>query len=140
MRDQGMTLIEVLVAVMLLGTALVVLGAAVPAGLTAVSGSGLSLTAVGLAQEPIDLAKRTTFANLSSLAASRATVSGFTGFEREVVVSNYAPAGGSCSGTPCSTSCPPVAGQPTCRTVEVRVYYRGPLGDATATLTQIIAK
>ena len=139
MRDQGMTLIEVLIAVMLLGTALIVLGAAVPAGLVAVSGSGLSLTAVGLAQEPIDLAKRTTFANLSSLAASRATVSGFTGFEREVVVSNYG-APGSCSGTPCSTSCPTVSGQPTCRTVEVRVYYRGPLGDATATLTQIIAK
>jgi prepilin-type N-terminal cleavage/methylation domain-containing protein len=139
MRDQGMTLIEVLVAVMLLGTALIVLGAAVPAGLVAVSGSGLSLTAVGLAQEPIDLAKRTTFANLSSLAAPRATVSGFTGFEREVVVSNYG-APGSCSGTPCSTSCPTVSGQPTCRTVEVRVYYRGPLGDATATLTQVIGK
>jgi hypothetical protein len=139
MRDEGMTIIEVLVAVMLLGTSLVVLGAAVPAGLTAVSGSGLSLTAVGLAQEPIDLAKRTTFANLSSLAASRATVSGFTGFEREVVVSNYG-APGSCSGTPCSASCPTVSGQPTCRTVEVRVYYRGPLGDATATLTQVIAK
>ena len=37
MRDQGMTLIEVLVAVMLLGTVLVVLGAAIPAGLTAVT-------------------------------------------------------------------------------------------------------
>jgi prepilin-type N-terminal cleavage/methylation domain-containing protein len=139
MRDQGMTLIEVLVAVMLLGTALIVLGAAVPAGLTAVGGAGLSLTAVGLAQEPIDLAKRTTFANLSGLAAARATVSGFTGFEREVLVSNYV-APGSCSGPPCSTSCPTVAGQPTCRTVEVRVYYRGPLGDSTATLTQIIVK
>jgi prepilin-type N-terminal cleavage/methylation domain-containing protein len=139
MRDQGMTLIEVLVAVMLLGTSLIVLGAAVPAGLTAVSGSGLSLTAVGLAQEPIDLAKRTPFASLSTLAASRATVSGFTGFEREVVVSSYA-APGSCSGTPCSASCPTVSGQPTCRAVVVRVYYRGPLGDATATLTQVISK
>lgn len=139
MRDQGMTLVEVLIAVMLLGSALIVLGAAVPAGLTAVSGSGLSLAATGLAQEPIDEGKRTTFATLPSLAASRAAVSGFSGFEREVLVTNYG-APGSCSGTPCSASCPTVAGQPTCRTVEVRVYYRGPLGDARVTLTQIFAK
>jgi len=133
-----MSLIEVLVAVMLLGTALIALGAAIPAGLTAVSGSGLVLTATGLAQEPIDVAKRTAFANLSSLAATRATVSGFTGFEREVLVSNYTP--GACDGEPCASSCPTEGGQPTCRTVEVRVYYRGPLGDATATLTQVFAK
>lgn len=139
MRDQGMTLVEVLIAVMLLGSALIVLGAAVPAGLTAVSGSGLSLTATGLAQEPVDQGKRTTFETLPSLAASRAAVSGFSGFEREVLVTNYG-APGACSGTPCSASCPTVAGQPTCRTVEVRVYYRGPLGDARVTLTQIFAK
>ena len=138
MRDQGMSLIEVLVAGMLLGTALIALGAAIPAGLTAVSGSGLVLTATGLAQEPIDVAKRTAFANLSSLAATRATVSGFTGFEREVLVANYTP--GACGGEPCASSCPTVGGQPTCRTVEVRVYYRGPLGDATATLTQVFVK
>ena len=139
MRDQGMTLIEVLVAVMLLGGALIVLGAAVPAGLTAVAGSGLVLTATGLAQEPLDLAKRTDFANLSSLAATRAGVSGFSGFEREVVVSGYA-APGDCAGAPCTSSCPTVSGQPTCRRVEVRVYYRGPLGDGIATLTQVFAK
>ena len=139
MRDQGMTLIEVLVAIMLLGTVLIVLGAAVPAGLTAVSRSGLAMTATGLAQEPIDVAKRTTFTNLSSLAASRAVVPGFSGFEREVLVSNHV-APGSCAGAPCSASCPTVSGQATCRTVEVRVYYRSPLGDATTTLTQIFAK
>jgi prepilin-type N-terminal cleavage/methylation domain-containing protein len=136
-RDQGMTLIEVLVAVMLLGTVLVVLGAAIPAGLTAVTGSGLVLTATGLAQEPIDEAKRTDFANLPSLAAQRATVSRFTGFQREVLVSGYTPP--SCA-EPCASSCPTVSGQPTCRTVEVRVYYKGPLGDSTATLTQIFAR
>jgi prepilin-type N-terminal cleavage/methylation domain-containing protein len=138
-RDQGMTLIEVLIAVMLLGSALIVLGAAVPAGLTAVAGSGLSLTATGLAQEPIDTAKRMTFATLPSLVESRAAVSGFSGFEREVLVTNQA-APGSCSGAPCSASCPTVAGEPTCRTVEVRVYYRGPLGDATVTLDHLFAK
>ena len=138
MRDQGMSLIEVLVAVMLLGTVLIALGAAIPAGLMAVSGSGQVLTATGLAQEPINVAKRTDFANLSSLAATRATVSGFTGFEREVSVSDYTP--GACGGDPCASSCPTVAGQPTCRTVEVRVHYQGPFGDSTTTLTQVFAK
>jgi prepilin-type N-terminal cleavage/methylation domain-containing protein len=138
-RDQGMTLVEVLIAVMLLGGVLLALGAAVPAGLTAVTGSGLSLAATGLAQEPIDLAKRTTYANLSSLAASRAAVSGFAGFEREVLVSDYS-APGDCSGAPCAGSCPTVSGQATCRKVESRVYYRGPLGDMTATLVQVFAK
>jgi hypothetical protein len=134
-----MTLVEVLIAVMLLGTSLIVLGAAVPAGLTAVSGSGLALTAMGLAQEPIDAAQRTPFASLPGLAATRGVVSGFSGFEREILVSNYA-APGSCSGAPCSASCPTVSGQPTCRTVEVHVYYRGPLGDSTATLSGIFVK
>jgi prepilin-type N-terminal cleavage/methylation domain-containing protein len=140
MRDEGMTLIEVLVAVLLLGTVLVVLGAAVPAGFMAVTGSGLALTATGLAQEPLDVAKRTPFTNLSTLASSRAVVPPpFSGFEREVLVSNYF-APGSCAGAPCSTSCSIVSGQATCRTVEVRVYYRGPLGDATTTMTQIFAQ
>ena len=139
MRDQGMTLIEVLVAVMLLGSALVVLGAAIPAGLTEVTRSGLELTPTGLAQEPNDVATRTDFGSLSSLAATRAVVSGFEGFEREVVVSSYA-APADCSGTPCTASCPTVSGQPTCRKVESRVYYRGPLGDGVATMTQVLAK
>jgi len=134
-----MTLIEVLVAVMLLGGVLIVLGTALPAGLMAVTGSGQVLTATGLAQEPIDFAKRTDFASLSSLAAARATVSGFPGFEREVLVSSYV-APGDCSGTPCTSSCPTVSGQPTCRQVESRVYYRGPLGDGISTLTQVFAK
>jgi hypothetical protein len=134
-----MTLIEVLVAIMLLGTTLVVVAAAVPAGLTAVSGSGLVITATGLAQEPINVAKRTSFATLPSLAASRAAVSGFSGFEREVLVSNYA-APTSCAGTPCAASCPTVSGQPTCRTVEVRLYHRGPLGDTTNTVIHVFAK
>lgn len=139
MHEQGMTLIEVLVAMLLLGTALIFVAAAVPVGLTAVSGSGLAIAATGLAQEPIDVAKRTPFASLPSLAASRSTVSGFAGFDREVVVSSHA-APLSCAGTPCSASCPTVLGQPTCRSVEVRVYYRGPLGDQTTTLTHIFAK
>jgi hypothetical protein len=134
-----MTLIEVMVAMVLMATALIAVAAAVPAGLTSVSASGLAITAAGLAQEPLDVAKRTAFANLGSLAESRATVSGFSGFEREVLVASYA-APGSCSGAPCSSSCPTVGGQPTCRTVEVRVYYRGSFGETVTTLSQIFVK
>ena len=139
MREQGMTLIEVMIAMLLLATGLIAIAAAVPAGLTAVSASGLAITATGLAQEPLDSAKRTAFASLPSLAATRAAVSGFSGFEREVLVSNYGAPGG-CSSAPCSASCPTIGGQPTCRSVEVRVYYRGALGDTTTTLMQVFAK
>ena len=140
MRSQGgLTLIEILVALLLMGTALMAIAAAVPAGLLAVSSSGLHLTALGLAEEPLNVAKRTGFANLPSLGASRASVSGFTGLEREVTVSGYsAPA--TCSGTPCSDTCPTVAGQPTCRTVEVRVYYRTQLGETITSLTELFTK
>jgi hypothetical protein len=134
-----MTLVEVMVAMLLLATALIAVAAAVPAGLTSVSASGLAITATGLAQEPLDTAKRTTFSSLGSLAATRAAVSGFEGFEREVLVADYA-APGSCTGTPCSTSCPTLLGQPTCRTVEVRVYYSGSFGQTVTTLAQIFVK
>jgi prepilin-type N-terminal cleavage/methylation domain-containing protein len=139
-HEQGMTLIEVLVAMMLLGTALIFVATAVPVGLTAVSGAGLAIAATSLAQEPIDVAKRTPFASLPGLAATKSAVSGFVGFDREVLVANYAAPVSCGAGTPCSASCPTVSGQPTCRSVEVRVYYRGPLGDATTTLKHVFAK
>jgi hypothetical protein len=139
MTERGMTLVEVLVAVCLLAVALIAIAAAIPYGLVAVSGSGLQTTATGLAQEPIDIAKRTPFASLPSLAASRATVSGFTGFEREVFVTDYtAPA--DCTGPPCSTSCPTVGGAPTCRKVEVRVYFTEQLGQTVTTVQTVIAQ
>jgi len=134
-----MTLVEVLIAVCLLAVALVAIAAAIPYGLVAVSGSGFQVTATGLAQEPIDGAKRTPFANLPSLAASRAAVPGFTGFEREVLVTDYtAPA--DCTGAPCSTSCPTDAGAPTCRTVEVRVYFTEQFGQTVTTVQTVIAR
>src|SRR5262249_23498976 len=79
LTQQGMTIVEVLIAVCLLAVALIAIAAAIPYGLVAVSGSGFQTTATGLAQEPIDTAKRTAFASLPGLAASRAAVSGFAG-------------------------------------------------------------
>jgi hypothetical protein len=139
MRDEGMSLIEVCVAMFLLGTTLIFVAGAVPAAVMAIGDSGLHLTAVGLAQEPITIARRTAFASLPSLTASRAAISGFAGFDREVLVSDQgAPA--DCGGTPCDASCPPVGGQPSCRTVEVRVYYKGQFGETTTTFKTLIAQ
>lgn len=140
MTQHGMSLVEVLIAVCLLAVALVAIAAAIPYGLVAVSGSGFQVTATGLAQEPIDGAKRTAFANLPSLAASRAAVAGFTGFEREVLVTDYtAPA--DCAGAPCSASCPTDAGgAPTCRKVEVRVYFTEQFGQTVTTVQTVIAR
>jgi prepilin-type N-terminal cleavage/methylation domain-containing protein len=139
LTQHGMTLVELMLAVCLLAVALVVVAAAIPYGLMAVSGSGFQTTATGLAQEPIDTAKRTAFGSLPGLAASRAAVSGFAGFDREVLVTDYtAPA--DCGGTPCSASCPTVGGAPTCRQVEVRVYFTNQLGETITTLDTILAK
>ena len=134
-----MTLVELMIAVCLLTVALVLLAAAIPYGLMAVSGSGLQTTATGLAQEPIDTAKRTAFASLPGLAASRAAVPGFAGIDREVLVTDYA-APADCSGTPCSASCPTVGGAPTCRQVEVRVYVTNQLGETVTTLMTILTQ
>jgi len=139
MTEYGMSLVELLIAICLLAVALVTVAAAIPYGLMAVSSSGFQTTAIGLAQEPIDTAKRTAFASLTSLAASRAAVPEFTGFDREVLITDYsAPA--DCSGTPCSTSCPTVGGAPTCRQVEVRVYVTNQLGETVTTLTTVLAQ
>jgi prepilin-type N-terminal cleavage/methylation domain-containing protein len=134
----GMTLIELLVALLLVTVGLMGLAAAIPAGMFAVSDGGLQLTAIGLARQPIEVAKRTAFSSLPSLAASRAAVSGFSGFQREVLVSDFT-APPDCSGAPCNASCPSPGGAPTCRKVEVRVYYSGNLGQITTTLVLIRA-
>jgi Tfp pilus assembly protein PilV len=134
-----MSLVELLIAICLLAVALVGVAAAIPYGLMAVSSSGFQTTAIGLAQEPIDTAKRTPFASLTSLAATRAGVPGFTGFDREVLVTDYA-APADCSGTPCSTNCPTMGGAPTCRQVEVRVYVTTQLGESVTTLTTVLGQ
>jgi prepilin-type N-terminal cleavage/methylation domain-containing protein len=139
MGERGFTLVEVVVAMLLMAIALVGLAATVPFGAFAVTDGGLQTTAAGLAQEPIDAAKRTPFASLPSLAASRAAVPSFAGLEREVLVSDYgAPA--DCSGSPCTTSCPIVSAVPTCRLVEVRVYHTGRIGEIVTTLTSILSQ
>jgi hypothetical protein len=87
-----MSLIEVCVAMFLLGTTLIFVAGAVPVAVTAIADAGFHLTAAGLAQEPITVARRTAFASVPGLAASRASVPGFAGFDREVIVSDYLPA------------------------------------------------
>jgi hypothetical protein len=134
-----MTLVELMLAVCLLAVALVLVAAAIPCGLMAVSGSGLQTTATGLAQEPIDAAKRRRVREPAQPCGVRAAVR-VRRLRAQVLVTGYtAPA--DCGGTPCSTSCPTDAGgAPTCRQVEVRVYVTNQLGETVTTLQTILAK
>ena len=137
MDQRGVTLVELMVALLLLTIALVGLAAAIPAGMLAITDAGLHASAAGLAQEPINQAKRTSFAALPGLAAARAAVPGMSGFDREVLVQDFAAPAGCLGGSVCAASCPTVGGAPTCRRVEVRVYFSGATGSIVVTLTTL---
>jgi Tfp pilus assembly protein PilV len=127
--ERGTTLIEVIVAVSLLGLGLVGLAASFPLSYRGVRQGGLQITATALAQEILEDARRTPYDSLPSLAATRAAVSGFAVFEREVVVDDYSPATG-CTSTP----------TPACRQITVRVYFTEVQGEAQTTLTTVMAR
>jgi Prokaryotic N-terminal methylation motif len=96
LTDQGgATLVELMVAVILLSIALVSLGAAMPYGAYPVVAGGFQTTATLLSQQGIDLARNTLYANLSTLSTGGdatcntgfTTLTNFPGFARCVGVS-----------------------------------------------------
>ncbi len=92
-RDQrGVTVLELLVAMSLLATALVGLAASFPYALYGVVAGGYQTTATLLAQKDIESAKATDYASLSSLGTGGfVTVSGYDGFQRSVAVATATP-------------------------------------------------
>jgi len=124
--QRGMTMIELMVALMLLSVALIALAASFPYSMYAVVGGGLQTQATALAQAALEDARRTTFANLPLLSSPKATVPGWTGFEREVLVSDYTPAGS------CAAS--------SCRKVEVRVWFTSQQGETQTSLITVFAE
>ena len=69
LADQcGATLVELMVALILLSIALVGMGAAMPYGAYPVVAGGFQTTATLLSQQGIDLARNTLYANLSTLS------------------------------------------------------------------------
>ena len=84
-QSYGFTLLEVLLAVLLVTLGFLALSQAFSLGLFA-SGNNDSLVVAGhLAQEKIEEIRNKTYSNVSN--ETRATVTGFPAFEREVVVS-----------------------------------------------------
>ena len=81
---KGFTLLEVLLAVILFAAAFTVLAGAVSTGLSSGGDNENSLIAANLAAEKMELLKRTSYAGVASEA--KTAVSGFTSFQREVVV------------------------------------------------------
>lgn len=140
--QRGITLLELLIAMILLTIALVGLAAAFPLAMFGVVDGGLQTVAVALAEAPLEQAKRIPYADMANLttatppgiAEARAPVSGFAGFEREVLVASYTPAG--CGGAPCTGSCATFA----CQQVEVRVYFRGQQGEVRTTFATIVSQ
>jgi prepilin-type N-terminal cleavage/methylation domain-containing protein len=131
--ERGMSLIEVVMAMLLLGVALAGLALSFPLSSIAVTDGGFLTIANGLAMEPIERAKREDYATLDSTfttlygsGATDLTGIGFPGFTRTVAVSDYVPSAG-CDPTP----------PPACRQVVVTVA--GP-GGMCSTLSYVVAR
>ena len=97
--QRGVTLVELMVALLLLTIALMALAAAFPSAMYSVVAGGFQSTATFLAQQKIDEAKSTPFASLSTLdtggpvgppltvSLPDGTTTTFAGFSRSVSVS-----------------------------------------------------
>ena len=106
-RDQrGITMVELMVAMILLGFALLALAAAVPYALYGVVASGFQTTATLLAQEAIERAKAADYASIANLSFDGSSgplpsdcngtgnfhqVTAFSGFTRCVAVQTASP-------------------------------------------------
>lgn len=92
-NDRGVTLVELLVAMMLLAVALAGLAASYPLAMQAVTGGGLKTTATLLAQQCIELAKSMPYDSLPLGLVSNCPTSPpeYPGFTRSVTVAPATP-------------------------------------------------
>jgi prepilin-type N-terminal cleavage/methylation domain-containing protein len=92
----GLTLVEVLIAVMLVGVALIALAGAFPAAFYAVHGGRHLTTAAALDQEVIEGAKRLAFTNVTATSLGTLYPSpppGYAGYTRVIQVDDILDAG-----------------------------------------------
>lgn len=82
--ENGFTLLEILLTLLLLGVGMVSLVSAITLILTSGGINESELIATNLAQEKIETLKNTSYSGIANEA--RAAVSGFSSFEREVAV------------------------------------------------------
>jgi len=93
--EHGATLVELLIAMLLLVVAIVGLGASLPLALSSVVVGGRQAVATLLAQQALELAKSTPYSNLSGMdSGGFVTVPESPGFERAVAVQPGAPTAG----------------------------------------------
>lgn len=97
--QRGVTLVELMVAMMLLTVALIVLAASFPYAMQGVVAGGYLTTATLLAQESIDDARARTYDSLCSVdtGGSFSSVTGYDGFSRQITAS---PLASPCPGNP----------------------------------------
>ncbi|HEY5986344.1 MAG TPA: type II secretion system protein [Streptosporangiaceae bacterium] len=93
LNERGVTLIELLVAIMLLAIALTGLASSYPLAMQAVTGGGFQTTATLLAQQCVELAKSMPYDRIPlDLAGSCPTSpTGYPGFTRSVTVTTASP-------------------------------------------------
>lgn len=122
MNERGVTLIELMVAMILLAIALTGLAMSYPLAMQAVVGGGFQTAAVLMAQECIELAKNMPYDQLPTALSPNcpATPPGYPAFTRTVTVT---------TDTPLVTT----------TTVTISVAYNGPSGPTTTTVATILS-
>ena len=131
LRDErGVTLIELMVAMVLLVVALLGLAVSFPYSMQGVAAGGYQTTATLLAQQSIDTARGKRYDTLCAMdtGGSFASVSGYEGFRRQIAVT---PLAASCPGTPSGSTSVTV-------TVTVRFTGMGGLGVGTIWDTTLV--
>ena len=92
LAERGLTLIEVVLAMLLLAIALLALAASFPLAMLAVANGGAQTTATLLAQQALETAKSAPKGSLPSLdTGGFADVAGHAGFQRSIAVAPGAP-------------------------------------------------
>lgn len=120
--ERGVTLLELMVAMLLLAIALIGLAASFPLAMYGVTTGGYQTTATLLAQEGMELAKATPYGSLPTLdTGSFVAVPEFPGFARRITVA---------PGTP----------TPTTTTVTVVVRFSGTAGANDTTVATVLSQ
>ena len=122
-NERGVTLVELLVAIMLLAIALTGLASSYPLAMQAVAGGGYQTAATLLAQQCIELAKTMPYDRLpiDLVSACPASPPGYAGFTRAVTVTAANP-------TPTST------------TVTVLVTFQSTQGQTQTSLVTLLSQ
>jgi prepilin-type N-terminal cleavage/methylation domain-containing protein len=130
MDERGVTMVELMMAMVLLAIALVGLAASFPYAMQGVVAGGFQTTATLLAQQSIDQARGKLYDRLCAMdtGGAFAPVPGYDGFSRQVAVS---PLAASCPGTPSGSTITTV-------TVTVRFAGIGGLGAGTIWDTTLV--